>query len=89
MSCDCYATINTSAALFYVKRGEPTRAGDGINTRAKVLHDGSSTSLDCQDACYLADDVLGRRPSGHLACQPYSNHLSQQKHSATDRTPLT
>ena len=40
-----------------------------------VLYDGSSTTLDCQNARHLTDDILWRRPSRQLASQPNSNHL--------------
>ena len=40
-----------------------------------VLYNGSSTTLDCQNACHLTDDILGGCPSRQFASQPNSNHL--------------
>ncbi len=52
-----------------------TCAGDGIYTGAMVLNDGTSATLDCQDASHLADNILWRGPSRQLTSQPYTNHL--------------
>jgi hypothetical protein len=54
-----------------------TGAGDVVNAGAKVFDDSASATLDRQDAGQLADDILGRRPVGHLARQPHANDLGQ------------
>lgn len=40
-----------------------TSAGDGVNSRPVILHNGTSTALHSQDASHLQDDVLRRGPA--------------------------
>lgn len=47
----------------HVTDGSHSSTGDGVDTRAVVLHNGAGTTLDGQDAGYLQDDVLGTGPA--------------------------
>lgn len=56
-----------------------TCAGNGINTRSKVLHNGTSASLDSQDAGHLQDHILGGGPSLQGTSQLNTNNLEKQE----------
>lgn len=68
-----------------------TSAGDGVNSRPMILHNGSSAALHSQDASHLQDDILWRGPPGQGSCQLHSNHLIEKrtqvfkKNKKTDR----
>lgn len=51
----------------HVADGSHASARDGIDTRAMVLNDGASTTLDGQDIGDLENDILGRGPARELA----------------------
>lgn len=55
-----------------------TSAGDGVNSRPMILHDGSRATLHSQDARHLQDDVLRRGPAREGAREPHSNHLKEK-----------
>lgn len=52
-----------------------TSAGDGVNSRSMILHNGSSATLHSQDAGHLQDDILWRGPARQGSGQLHSNHL--------------
>jgi hypothetical protein len=60
----------------------PTCAGDGINTRTMVLHNGSCTSLNCQNASNLEDYIFGRCPTAERPCQLHTYDLSTIRHAS-------
>ncbi len=57
-----------------------TSAGDGVNSRPMILHNGPSAALHSQNASHLQDDILWRGPARQGSCQPHSDHL-KEKHT--------
>jgi hypothetical protein len=67
-----------------------TCAGDGINTRTMVFHNGSCTSLNCQDASNLEDYIFGRCPPAKRPRELYAYDLLTIRHvSKTSRCHMT
>jgi hypothetical protein len=60
-----------------------TCAGDGINTRTMVFHNGSCTSLNCQDASNLEDYIFGRCPTAKCPCELHAYDLLTIRHVST------
>src|SRR6218665_3386686 len=58
--CSCMYTHQNSYIVMYLAictdtslQAEVTCARDGVDSRSMVLHNGSSTTFDCQDICHL------------------------------------
>ncbi len=59
----------------HVANGSHTSARDGLEARSKVLNNGTSAALDCEDTGELADDILGGSPARELTSELHTNNL--------------
>jgi len=67
-----------------------TCAGDGINTRTMVFHNGSCTSLNCQDASNLENYIFGRSPTTKCPRELHAYDLLTIRHvSKTSHCRMT
>lgn len=69
--------FNTEIESYYVDL-VLTSAGDGVDSRTVILHNGSSATFHSQNASNLQNDVLWRCPPREAACQFHSNHLVKE-----------
>jgi hypothetical protein len=59
----------------HVANGSHTSARQGLDTRAVVLNNGTSSTLDGEDTSNLEDDVLGRGPARKLTSELDTDNL--------------